>query len=114
MLCVRSNNPRLNSQRKYCWRAKLYPSLGFKLSGTVDATLQTRIDAFFRYYVEYSMPVFVHCTPVGFLTRRHEGGNAHPKYWEPVLARYPDLRLCFGHTGGGGIDKHGTDVFDHS
>ena len=80
---------------------KFYPSLGYKPSGTADATLQTRIDDFFQYCVDHSMPIFVHCTPVGFQTRKQEGGNAHPKYWEPVLARHPDLRLCFGHAGGG-------------
>lgn len=80
---------------------KFYPSLGYKPSGTEDATLQGRIDDFFRYCVEHSMPVFVHCTPVGFQTRKQEGANAHPKYWEPVLEKHPGLRLCFGHAGGG-------------
>lgn len=89
---------------------KFYPSLGYKPSGTGDATLQARIDDFFRYCVEYSMPVFVHCTPVGFQTRKQEGANAHPQYWEPVLARHPDLRLCFGHAGGGRVEKNGKLV----
>ncbi len=70
-----------------------------------DATLQTCIDDFLRYCVEYSMPVFVPCTPVDFQTHRQEGGNAHPKYWGPTLARHPDLRLCFGHAGGGRAKK---------
>ena len=85
---------------------KFYPSLGYKPSGTADATLQSRIDEFFRYCVDHSMPIFVHCTPVGFQTRKNEGGNAHPKYWEPVLTRHPDLRLCFGHAGGGRVTKN--------
>lgn len=80
---------------------KFYPALGYKPSGTANATLQARIDAFFAYCAGNDIPIFVHCTPVGFQTRKQEGWNAHPRHWEPVLARHGNLRLCFGHAGGG-------------
>ena len=89
---------------------KFYPALGYKPSGTANATLQARIDAFFAYCAGNDIPIFVHCTPVGFQTRKQEGWNAHPKYWEPVLARHGNLRLCFGHAGGGRASNRDPDT----
>lgn len=81
---------------------KFYPGMGFKPVGN-DPSIQARIDDFFDFCVERDLPLFAHCTPVGFQTRFQLGGNAHPRYWREVLQqpRWQGLRLCLGHAGGG-------------
>jgi predicted TIM-barrel fold metal-dependent hydrolase len=80
---------------------KFYPAMGYLPSG--DRNYQPTIDAFFDFCVKNDAPVFTHCTPVGFQTRERLGWNAHPKHWRKVLdnPRWQNLRLCFGHAGGG-------------
>ena len=51
------------------------------------------------------LPVFTHCTPLGFQAYRGAGANGSPSYWRRLLEDNPDLknlRLCFGHAGGDG------------
>lgn len=83
---------------------KFYPAMGYTPSN--DPDYQATIDAFFDFCVANDAPVFVHCTPNGFQTRQKLGWNAHPAGWRPVLdnPRWENLRLCFGHAGGG--DHH--------
>lgn len=85
---------------------KFYPAMGFRAVEN-EPTLQARIDAFFDFCVERDLPVFTHCTPVGFQTRLRLGGHAHPRYWRAVLEqpRWHGLRLCLGHAGGGTMDN---------
>lgn len=82
---------------------KFYPAMGYTPSGHGEAEAARRIADFFDFCVRKDVPVFTHCTPLGFQTLKKEGGNAHPKLWAAVLAdpRWHQLRLCFGHAGGG-------------
>lgn len=83
---------------------KFYPAMGFKPTGN-DAPVQARIDAFFDFCIARDLPVFAHCTPVGFQTRLRLGGYAHPRHWQALLEqpRWQKLRLCLGHAGGGNL-----------
>lgn len=81
---------------------KFYPAMGYSAMGN-KPDIQKRIDAFFDFCIKRDVPIFAHCTPRGFQTLLKQGGNAHPKYWRQVLEnpRWSNLRLCFGHAGGG-------------
>jgi len=102
-------DPRRGDWRKYAESAlemgflgfKFYPAMGYKPFG--DETWAERIGEFFDFCIKCDVPVFVHCTPVGFQTIKKQGWFAHPQHWADVLAdaRWRDLRLCFGHAGGG-------------
>lgn len=85
---------------------KFYPAMGFKPIGN-EPSIQARVDAFFDFCVARDLPVFAHCTPVGFQTRFRLGGYAHPRHWREVLEqpRWQTLRLCLGHAGGGRLDN---------
>jgi predicted TIM-barrel fold metal-dependent hydrolase len=84
---------------------KFYPAMGYLPYEDSDLAVRDRIDKFFAYCVERDRPIFVHCTPIGFETKEHYGLNTHPKHWANVLLKFPDLRLCFGHAGGGQADR---------
>lgn len=83
---------------------KFYPAMGYKPAGNAPL-IQARIDAFFDFCVARDLPVFAHCTPLGFQTRFKLGAYAHPRYWQEVLQqpRWHGLRLCLGHAGGGSM-----------
>ncbi len=57
-------------------------------------------DDLFEYCEKNEVPVFTHCTPKGFEADTGYGQMADPKYWALVLEKHPELRLCFGHSGG--------------
>lgn len=57
-------------------------------------------DLLFRYCEEKRIPVFTHCTPLGFEAGKGYGWNADPTNWAQVLVAHPNLFLCFGHSGG--------------
>lgn len=92
----------LQAQAKGFVGFKFYPAMGIKPMGN-EPLIQGRVDAFFDFCVERDLPVFAHCTPVGFQTRFKLGGYAHPRFWREVLQqpRWHGLRLCLGHAGGG-------------
>lgn len=81
---------------------KFYPAMGYKPTGNKEKQIQDRIDDFFDFCKDKDVAIFAHCTPTGFQTLKHEGLNAHPKYWHTVLAvdKWKKLRLCLGHAGG--------------
>lgn len=92
---------------------KFYPAMGYRPDG--DTQYAEVIEAFYQFCVDRDAPIFAHCTPEGFQTRRQEGHFANPRYWEAVLERWPRLRLCLGHAGGGKAGKgeqssHGWDA----
>lgn len=96
---------------------KFYPSMGYKPSGNdVDdkgKVIEERIQDFFTFCVKGDIPLFMHCTPLGFQTRENLGQNADPHFWDPVLSKgeFSNLRLCFGHAGGGiALDKKDDSV----
>ena len=95
---------------------KFYPAMGYRPDG--DLHYADRIEAFYVFCIERDVPIFAHCTPEGFQTRRKEGHFASPLYWERVLKRHPTLRLCLGHAGGGHGGEgehcsHGWDAANH-
>ncbi len=81
---------------------KFYPAMGYKPSGNPDE-IQSVVNDFFDFCLEKDVPIFVHCTPIGFQTKEKLGYYAHPKFWRVVLKdeRWKNLRLCLGHAGGG-------------
>jgi predicted TIM-barrel fold metal-dependent hydrolase len=85
---------------------KFYPAMGYTPSGHRPQSEQDRIDAFFDFCVDGDIPIFTHCTPVGFENRHKLGRNANPALWEKVLKERPALRLCFGHAGGGRVTRN--------
>lgn len=97
------------SRKKGFLGFKFYPSMGYMPIGN-EMKIQERINNFFDYCIEYDLPIFTHCTPVGFQTREKLGHYAHPKYWREVLQkdRWKNLRLCLGHAGGGDNRDHET------
>ena len=89
---------------------KFYPAMGYLPADDPDH--REAIEAFFDFCLrkENDAPVFVHCTPNGFQTKEKLGWNAHPKHWKKILddPRWENLRLCFGHAGGGD-DNNGAN-----
>ena len=85
---------------------KLYPAMGFKPTGN-EPPVQARVEAFLDFCIARDLPVFAHCTPVGFQTRLRLGGHAHPRHWRALLEqpRWHALRLCLGHAGGGRLEN---------
>lgn len=75
--------------------------MGYRAAGNTDAAIEASCDAFFSYCVANDVPVFTHCTPKGFQARAESGANGNPRYWKLALEKHPQLRICFGHAGGG-------------
>lgn len=82
---------------------KFYPPMGYKPAGN-EPLVERVVDYFLDFCVEYSIPVFTHCTPEGFQAYKGSGLNSDPDYWEQALTKSEQrktMRLCFGHAGGG-------------
>ncbi|OHT44959.1 amidohydrolase family protein [Flavobacterium tructae] len=80
---------------------KFYPPMDYKPFGDDDAVVRENVKDFFTYCETHQIPIFTHCTPVGFQAKKGSGLNSDPKYWEMVLKEHKNLRICFGHAGGG-------------
>lgn len=84
---------------------KFYPPMGYRAANNEEQPkLEHVVDLFFDHCAANNIPVFTHCTPEGFeQSPGKTGSNSHPKYWEACLAKpgRENLRLCFGHAGGG-------------
>ena len=74
---------------------KFYPALGYLPIGNADPVLESRVAAFFDYCIAGDIPVFVHCTPIGFQTKEKKGLNAHPKHWRALLRTRTLARFVF-------------------
>jgi predicted TIM-barrel fold metal-dependent hydrolase len=110
-------DPRRDTWRELALRAremefvgfKFYPAMGYKPIGNDNARVEKNVHDFFAYCVGEDIPVFTHCTPVGFQNRHREGRNADPLNWEKLLlsegGKFAGLRLCFGHAGGGAFTR---------
>lgn len=104
-------DPRRSNWREIALRAiamgfigfKFYPAMGYKPINDSDPKVRQNIEEFFRFCIERDIPIFTHCTPTGFETRHRDGLNANPELWAELLAinEFSNLRLCFGHGGGG-------------
>ena len=73
---------------------KLYPSLGYDIACD-------EMSEVFRYCHLRQVPIMVHCSKGGFYSRESDRKRSEPKLWKPVLKKYPGLKVCFGHFGGG-------------
>lgn len=72
---------------------KLYPSLGYK----VDSPEMRRV---YAYCEAHATPVLMHCNGAGFFREQASIAECDPRHWEPLLAAFPKLKVCFGHFGG--------------
>ncbi|WP_322407091.1 amidohydrolase family protein [Idiomarina sp. PL1-037] len=91
---------------------KFYPPMGYKPAGN-EPNVERVVDYFLDFCVEYSIPVFTHCTPEGFQAYKGSGLNSDPDYWEQALTKNKQretMRLCFGHAGGGKRKMNGRWV----
>lgn len=77
---------------------KVYPPLGYKPDELVSRPSLGRL---YDECTRMDIPILTHCTPRGFEAWKDLGVNSDPSYWEKVLEQFPNLRLCFGHAGGG-------------
>ena len=88
---------------------KFYPPLDYRPADNREKVYEDVVDIFLDYCTNNNVPVFTHCTPVGFEKAKGTGENAHPKFWRTALEKKQPkvksdrtkLRLCFGHAGGG-------------
>lgn len=79
------------------WRARYAPN-GIKITGEqIDA----RLDALYQWCSDNNVPIFTHCGQDEVQARKGYGKLANPDGWKPVLEKFPKLRLCLGHAGGG-------------
>lgn len=73
----------------------------YRYADLTGEQLDARLGALFEFCLERDLPIFVHCNTGEFEARRGYGVcMADPRWWRDVLAKYPKLRVCFGHAGG--------------
>lgn len=72
---------------------KLYPSLGYEI-------YSDEMKKVFKYCQKHNIPILMHCTDGGFYYKDEFRSNSSPALWDPILADYPELKICFGHFGG--------------
>ena len=69
------------------------------LGNEPGATLDTVLMKLFEWCAANNVPIMAHTT------NSHDAGpgyetRANPKYWQPVLKKFPSLRINFAHFGG--------------
>ncbi|NBC27801.1 MAG: amidohydrolase family protein [Bacteroidetes bacterium] len=72
---------------------KLYPSLGYK----VDSDEMMVV---YDYCEQNDLPITMHCNHSGFYVEEAFIDYCNPEHWEPILAQYPSLKICFAHFDG--------------
>jgi len=72
---------------------KLYPSLGYSM-------ISPEMDRVFAYCATNDVPVLLHCNKGGFYRTKADIAFCDPITWNDILAKFPTLRVCFGHFGG--------------
>ncbi len=77
---------------------KVYPNLGYRPDDPVLMEV-------WQYAVEQNLPVMTHCSrggPIGKGIKKEDlDGYTSPARWAPVLEKFPNLRVCLAHLGGG-------------
>ncbi len=96
---------------------KLYPALGF-------FPTDPRLDPIYRYAEKNAIPIITHCSRGGIFYRgkiseqmrtdpvtsylypseknsRFTDNFSHPGHYESVLLKFPELKICLAHFGGG-------------
>lgn len=79
---------------------KLYPPAGFSASGNDAPGLDTALEQLYAFCEAEEVPIAAHCNDSGAQAAPGRGRLSHPKYWQPVLAAHPNLRLNLAHFGG--------------
>ncbi len=74
---------------------KLYPSLGYD----IDSPAMRRV---YAYCQANGVPLLMHCNQGGFYYTPQYISNSSPEHWHAILNDFPELKICFGHFGGGG------------
>lgn len=78
---------------------KVYPNLGYRPD---DPVLMEQI---WPYAVEKNLPVMTHCSRGGprgqGISKEDLDNYTAPACWVPVLEKFPNLRVCLAHLGGG-------------
>jgi predicted TIM-barrel fold metal-dependent hydrolase len=88
---------------------KMYPPLGYHPdpgSFYNDALTNGELLTVYKYCVEKDIPITVHCSKGGAYSgdlknvKKLVHDYCKPSSWIPVLERFPNLRINFGHFGG--------------
>ncbi|MCG8330388.1 MAG: amidohydrolase [Chitinophagales bacterium] len=101
---ILGTNNDINTSKGYLG-VKFYPPNGFRAwydqtePGYVEE-YQKRHEELYQFCVDHHIPVFTHCNYGGMESGKDAYKYSDVKYWSKVLSHYPDLRLCFGHSGG--------------
>ncbi len=80
---------------------KFYPPMGYR--AFEDNLFAKQIDELFTYCTMKDIPLLTHCNKQGFeaYPKLHSGHNSNPMYWAYALKKFPALRVCLAHAGGG-------------
>lgn len=73
---------------------KLYPSLGF----AIDSQAMHEV---YAYCEGNQVPLLMHCNPGGYYYARRYIEHSSPRLWKAILKTFPQLKICYGHFGGG-------------
>jgi len=94
---------------------KIYPPMRYR---PLDARepLHTRLVGLYDWCTSDDIPVLAHTSPGGMQAVKGAGMNADPgpglkepaDGWQAVLARWTNLRICFGHAGGEEMENSWT------
>lgn len=80
----------------------------------IGATQQERSGALISHCAGVGFPILTHCSPVSLEVIEGQNNVSDPDYWLKILDDCRDLRLCYGHAGGGGesiVDREtGSEV----
>jgi predicted TIM-barrel fold metal-dependent hydrolase len=78
---------------------KLYPSLGYNIS--LNQKPSKQMLEICQYCQDTQTPIMCHCTKGGFYRSKRDIIRSRPMHWKPLMEEFPDLKVCFGHFGGG-------------
>lgn len=84
---------------------KAYPSLGYEVKDIAKAL---------KLCCELKVPVITHCNNGGFKASDETAKYCNPQHWRDTIDEFKlkDLRICFGHFGGGECFKLSQDKDD--
>lgn len=78
---------------------KLYPSLGYNLS--LNEKPSGPMLKICLYCQDTQTPIMCHCSKGGFYRFKKDIIRGRPVNWRPLLEKFPALKICFAHFGGG-------------
>jgi len=73
---------------------KLYPRMGYHPQSAP-------MDAVYKYCSDNNLPIIFHCGMIGFppVEKWEYADFSNPAYFEPVVKKYPKLKIDFAHLG---------------